>query len=378
MGGRAVATLPFAAAAIWQQRSLLLQFLVVSVALILVTVAAWDHWDELIVDLPAIFVPLGVALLLYPPRYDVRPTAFALLVVPLGCSTSWRRGWEAVPALWFGWPAKALLLAVFAFLFALNWRRVADRQGRLLALVAAIAIAVVTFLLPIGASAALVLLALAYTLGSRTLAAIGALARDLFHLELLLGPAGDAADQVHHPDGGGRGSAAVLWAADRRAARTEADMKRTRWTIALAGLALILALANWDIAQKRAVIADGQVLLLELRPADPRSLFQGDYMALALADEAMPGADVIADLPYRGTVILALDENRVGRYARLDDGSPLKNGELRVQYRRHEDWRGTEAGLWRAVVLFPGRRRGTLRARPLRDAARRGRRQHGA
>ena len=32
-----------------------------------------------------------------------------------------------------------------------------------------------TFLLPIGASAALVLLALAYTLGSRTLAAIGAL-----------------------------------------------------------------------------------------------------------------------------------------------------------------------------------------------------------
>lgn len=115
-------------------------------------------------------------------------------------------------------------------------------------------------------------------------------------------------------------------------------MKRARWMIALAGLALILVLANWDIAQKRAVIANGQVLLLELRPADPRSLFQGDYMRLALADATMPSETIIDDLPYRGTVILALDENRVGRFARLDDGSSLNPGELRVQYRRHAEW----------------------------------------
>ena len=115
-------------------------------------------------------------------------------------------------------------------------------------------------------------------------------------------------------------------------------MKRVRWMIVVAGLALILVLANWDIAQKRAVIANGQVLLLELRPADPRSLLQGDYMRLALADGAMPGADGIVDMPYRGTIILALDGNRVGRYVRLDDGSPLKDGELRVQYRRHQEW----------------------------------------
>jgi len=110
--------------------------------------------------------------------------------------------------------------------------------------------------------------------------------------------------------------------------------------IALAGLALILVLANWHIVQKRAVIADGQVLLLELRPVDPRSLLQGDYMALALSDAAMPSTTVIEHLPYRGTVILALDESRVGRYARLDDGSPLQSRELRVQYRRHQDWGG--------------------------------------
>ena len=117
-------------------------------------------------------------------------------------------------------------------------------------------------------------------------------------------------------------------------------MRKARLVIALVGLALILALANWDIAQKRAVVAGGQVLLLELRPADPRSLFQGDYMALALADATMPGSTIITSLPYRGTVVLSLDENRVGRYARLDDGTPLNANEMRVQYRRHEDWRG--------------------------------------
>jgi uncharacterized membrane-anchored protein len=115
-------------------------------------------------------------------------------------------------------------------------------------------------------------------------------------------------------------------------------VKRARWMIALTGLALILVLANWDIAQKRSVIASGQLLLLELRPVDPRSLMQGDYMRLGLAEAAMPSTTVIEDLPYRGTVILTLDDNKVGRFARLDDGSPLKVDELRVQYRRHDEW----------------------------------------
>jgi uncharacterized membrane-anchored protein len=117
-------------------------------------------------------------------------------------------------------------------------------------------------------------------------------------------------------------------------------MKKIRFAFVIAGLALILGLANWDIAQKRTVIAEGKPLLLELRPADPRSLFQGDYMALALANDTMPDPAVIATLPYRGTVILVLDQNGVGHFARLDDGTAPSADELRVQYRRHVDWRG--------------------------------------
>ena len=175
----AAVTLPFAAAAIWQQRSLLLQFLIISAALILAILAVWDHWSDVISDLPAIFAPFGVALLLYPPRRDMRPTAFALLIVPQlldALTIDLASGWT----LWFGWPAKILFMATFAFVLAVNWRRVADSQGRLLALAGAAAVAAIALLLPTGASAALVLLALAYTLGSRSLAAIGALAEVYF------------------------------------------------------------------------------------------------------------------------------------------------------------------------------------------------------
>ena len=170
----AAATLPFAAAAIWQQRSVLLQFLIVSIALILGIVAAWDHWHDPVADLPALFIPVGMALLLWPPRRDVRATAFALLIVPLLLDIVISR-FESTWALWSGWPARGLLLAVFALLFAINWRRVVDRQGRLLALAAAVAVAVVVWPLPTGASGSLVLLTLAYTLGSRTLAVVGTL-----------------------------------------------------------------------------------------------------------------------------------------------------------------------------------------------------------
>jgi hypothetical protein len=175
----ALAMLPFAAVAVWQQRSLLLQFLVASATLVLVVVAIWDHWDRMMADLPALFIPVGAALLLYPPRRDVRPTAFALLIVPQLLEIV-IFNFESGSVLWFGWPAKGLLLATFAVLFYLNWRRLTDSQARVLAAAAGMAAAVVAFLLPTGASAALVLLALAYAIGSRFLAILGTLAQVYF------------------------------------------------------------------------------------------------------------------------------------------------------------------------------------------------------
>lgn len=50
--------------------------------------------------------------------------------------------------------------------------------------------------------------------------------------------------------------------------------------IALAGLLIVLAAVNYSIYGKEEIIRSGETVYLELAPVDPRSLMQGDYMAL--------------------------------------------------------------------------------------------------
>jgi hypothetical protein len=181
----ALATLPFAAAAIWQQRSQFLQFLVVSTTLVALLIAAWDAWGFLTTDIAAVSVPVGVALLLYPPRLDVRAAALTLLVVPeLGIllASDFAMGlssWQDV-ASWQGWPAKIIFLAVFGALAFLNWRRIENGRDRMLALFGIVLALAAAVPLPTGSAVALVLMLLGYTLGSRMLAVLGVLAEIYF------------------------------------------------------------------------------------------------------------------------------------------------------------------------------------------------------
>jgi uncharacterized membrane-anchored protein len=52
---------------------------------------------------------------------------------------------------------------------------------------------------------------------------------------------------------------------------------------------LVLGMANYDIWQKQRVVENGQQILLQLRPVDPRSLIQGDFMQLRYAEHIFPG-----------------------------------------------------------------------------------------
>ena len=58
-----------------------------------------------------------------------------------------------------------------------------------------------------------------------------------------------------------------------------------RWSSALllAGLLMALGSVLWDVRGKEQVIAQGQKIYIPLMPIDPRSLMQGDYMALRFA-----------------------------------------------------------------------------------------------
>lgn len=79
----------------------------------------------------------------------------------------------------------------------------------------------------------------------------------------------------------------------------------------LAGAVVPAALQTWDAGGKAAVVAEGRQVLLPLRPADPRSLIQGDFMALRYNRELM------AALPETGgPVVLRLDGDGVAVAAR--------------------------------------------------------------
>jgi len=104
----------------------------------------------------------------------------------------------------------------------------------------------------------------------------------------------------------------------------------------LAGVAILL-LANWNVFQRERLLSNGRVVLLELVPVDPRSLMQGDYMALRfkVADQVFGRgpAQGAAD----GRIVVSVGEHSVGSFVRHDAGEPLAAGEARMRYRIRED-----------------------------------------
>lgn len=111
--------------------------------------------------------------------------------------------------------------------------------------------------------------------------------------------------------------------------------------IALIALVLVLAAVNWSIAGKERHLAQGKIVYLELAPVDPRSLMQGDYMALrfavanevetALSTAAMsrgPNAEVTD-----GYAVVAVDNRGVATFKRIDANQPLSAGEIRMRFR---------------------------------------------
>lgn len=106
--------------------------------------------------------------------------------------------------------------------------------------------------------------------------------------------------------------------------------------LVIAAGVLILSGINWTIVERERLLSDGRVVLLELAPVDPRSLMQGDYMALRyqLASEAFAGVDL--QTAGDGYVAVALDERQRARFKRLltDAGEhAAAAGEIRLRYR---------------------------------------------
>lgn len=101
------------------------------------------------------------------------------------------------------------------------------------------------------------------------------------------------------------------------------------WLVAVVGLLFV----NYSIYGREQLITNGQPILLELAPVDPRSLIQGDYMALRYQITTELENQ---DLPPRGKVVITVADNGVASFVRVDDGTPLGPNERLLNYYRHE------------------------------------------
>lgn len=101
-------------------------------------------------------------------------------------------------------------------------------------------------------------------------------------------------------------------------------------------LLLALLLVNLSIFQKEQVLKKGHLVIMELAPVDPRSLMQGDYMALdyALARQLYQQLESQsqARLASTGEIVVELDEQHRALDARLAQGEMLRPQEVLMKY----------------------------------------------
>lgn len=109
-------------------------------------------------------------------------------------------------------------------------------------------------------------------------------------------------------------------------------MRFLRYGLIALGALGIFALFSSQIKALETIRKDGDIVLLELRPADPRALMMGDFMALRYAQE-IPMIDT-NDLTNKGSFVLKLDQYKVGEVVSIDKGEPLPNGHVKINYIR--------------------------------------------
>lgn len=118
-------------------------------------------------------------------------------------------------------------------------------------------------------------------------------------------------------------------------------MKRYKWIIILINLIILLYLFNHSVIEKEELLSNGQTILLELAPVDPRSLMQGDYMRLRYAISNDFNSDSISK---RGFCVVALDEGGVAKKVRIQKHqTPIYDDEFLIEYTLG-DWGSVNIG----------------------------------
>jgi uncharacterized membrane-anchored protein len=106
---------------------------------------------------------------------------------------------------------------------------------------------------------------------------------------------------------------------------------KTTAVLFFVGTGVVFAAFNGLIAQKENLRRNGEIVLLRTAPRDPRSLMQGDYMALNydLLGRA-PGAGALS---ADGCFVVKLDEHNVATFIRVHTSETLGPDERLLRFR---------------------------------------------
>ncbi len=152
----------------------ILQFLVAALAASLCVAALLDSNTRYAGDLAALATPVGLYLLLRPPQRDLMPTAIALILTyPLLSVFALDAGYLFRGVDLGGQFARALHIVLFLGLAYLHWRHTAGDKAKRQTVVFAVVATLVCLLLPVGGSAAMLILMLAFVTGSKPFALLG-------------------------------------------------------------------------------------------------------------------------------------------------------------------------------------------------------------
>ncbi len=106
-----------------------------------------------------------------------------------------------------------------------------------------------------------------------------------------------------------------------------------RKVLLLVTVVIVLLLCNYTIWQRENLISNGRTVLLELAPVDPRSLMQGDYMALRYDLERKVELQQPIKESKDGQIVLGVDGRGVGTFRSFASKIKPSDGEVVVKYR---------------------------------------------
>lgn len=113
-------------------------------------------------------------------------------------------------------------------------------------------------------------------------------------------------------------------------------MKKYIIPIIILNLLLALVYINHSVTKKEKLLKEGRLVLLELAPVDPRSLMQGDYMALRYKISSNIPAD---SLKKRGYCVVTLDARDIVKDVRYQSEiTPTRSNEYPIAYTRSNRW----------------------------------------